>query len=129
MDRHQKMILEKGIRSWPIKRGLDGGQGPDTRGETPILRRFDTHLEWVGDGEHQTEEEDANPTDHGQGGGTQPVGRSAVASGNGPREHGQDQPPKKDRALQRRPGRGDIKGKRCGGCVVVGDIRKGEIVG
>ena len=129
VDRHQNVVLKKRIRSRPVKRSVDGGKRPGTRSETPILCRFDTHLEWVGDGEHQAKEEDAHPTDHGKGGGTQPVRRSAVASGNDPREHGQDQPPKKDGALQRRPGCGDIEWKRCSGCVVVGDIRKREIVG
>jgi len=129
VDRHHEMILKKRIRSGAVEWGIDRGERPGTRGETPILGRLDTHLEWVGDGEHQAEEEDAHATDHRKGPRPQFAGRTAVASGYCPCEHGEDQTPKEDRALQRRPCRRDIKREGCCRCVVVGDVGKGEVVG
>ena len=113
VDCHEVVVLKKWVRPRPVDGSVDRGERPWARRQASRGRRVDADLEWIGDGQHQPEEEQCHPAQHCERRSAEPVRLPPVLTANEIGKPGEDETPQEDRAFQRSPRRGYVEREGC----------------
>ena len=129
VDGHEQVVLQQWVGTGAVQWRIHRRQRPRARRTASRGNCADANFEWIGDGDHQTEEEEPDSAHDRQGRRAKRVRGTAISDSHRPCEAGEDQPPEDDGAFERCPGRGHVEWEWGSGGVMIGDVGQAEVVG